>query len=100
MTPTPETPHVTHLIDAYLAGGLEEADRHAVDAHVAGCSACAEALEAARRSDRELAELFASSRPGDGFEDRLVTTLRMEMARSPRRLSGPSRHPLVRRIAI
>jgi glycine cleavage system regulatory protein len=81
-------------MNAYLAGGLTDAERAAVAAHAAACPACAAAMEQAEAADRELDELFAAARPGDGLEDRVIGRLRA-VRRPPMVL-----HPMVRRAAV
>lgn len=85
-----------HLqMNAYLAGGLTDAERAALSAHAASCPACAAALEQAEAADRELDELFAAARPDGGLEDRVIGRLRAVRSRPPMTL-----HPMVRRAAV
>ena len=63
-------------IGAFLAGGLGDADRRAFEDHAAGCPECAAALAAAAAQDADLQGLFATARPADGLEDRLVGAFR------------------------
>lgn len=94
--------HILPLIDAYLAGGLDDAERKSFDAHVAGCRDCAAALESACVAGDRLTEAFAAALPLAGLEDRLVGALRPRMSRPSfaDRLSRPIRHPAVRKIAV
>src|SRR3954471_16593922 len=82
-----------NLIHPYLAHGLTDAERAAVDAHAASCPACAAAFEQAEAADRELDALFAADRPGRDFEDRLIAGVRK--SRAPLAV-----HPIVRRAAV
>jgi hypothetical protein len=61
---------------AYLADGLEPAERERLEAHTAECAACAAALNAARDTDVTLTELFAPARPSVVLEDRVIQALR------------------------
>src|SRR5690349_5871856 len=71
-------------VAAYLAGGLDAAERERFDAHVAGCPGCAAELAAARAADRAVDALFAPVRPGPALEDRLIRSLRVGgVRRSP-----------------
>lgn len=81
-------------LDAYLAGGLNDAEREAFEAHAAECPACGGALSEAAASDHSLRELFAHARPPADLEDRLVGALRSA------RPQMPMLHPMVRRAAI
>src|SRR5688572_3316713 len=90
--------HVIDAIEAYLAGGLDPADRARFEVHVAACATCAQLLDEASRSDASLQHLFADQRPGEDFEDRLVGALR----RAPKSGGGlPLRlpNPIVKLIA-
>src|SRR5438874_132227 len=80
-------------LDAYLAGGLRGAEREAVEAHAAGCGACAALLADAAAQDASLRDLFVDARPPADLEDRLVERLR---GARPQR---PLLHPMVRRAA-
>jgi anti-sigma factor RsiW len=61
---------------AYLADGLEPAERERLEAHTAECATCASALNAARDTDVMLTELFAPARPSVILEDRVIQALR------------------------
>src|SRR5687768_7272537 len=90
--------HVIDAIEAYLAGGLDPADRAHFEMHVAACATCAQLLDEARRSDASLQDLFADQRPGEDFEDRLVGALRRTPAsRGVLPMKLPS--PLVKLVA-
>lgn len=81
-------------LDAYLAGGLNDAEREPFEAHAAQCPACGGALSEAAAHDQLLRQLFADARPPADLEDRLVRGLRSA------RPALPLIHPLVRRAAI
>lgn len=72
---------------AYIAGGLDAAERVAFELHAAACAACAALLGDAVAHDASLRELFASARPPADFEDRLVDRIRA--VRPPRRMLHP-----------
>ena len=93
--------HITSLIEVYLAGGLNDEEKRAFDAHIAGCAACSAAMEESRLADTKLVDLFASARLDLAYEDRLIGKLRPSMRKrglAPR-WAGPLLHPMVRRIA-
>lgn len=87
--------HIADLIDAYVAGGLSGAERSRVEMHVAVCTSCAALLEEARKNDAELNALFASVRPGEGFEDQLIGAVRVA---PDNRRSRFLLHPMARRL--
>src|SRR5258706_5313537 len=80
-------------IAAYLSDGLEGVERSAFEEHRDACVSCAAELERAQEADRMLADMFATARPGGGFEDRIVKELRT----SHRPMSLP--HPMVLKVA-
>ncbi|MGC3996326.1 MAG: zf-HC2 domain-containing protein [Anaeromyxobacter sp.] len=94
--------HILPLIDAYLAGGLDDAEMRTFDAHVAACGDCAAAVDAARAADAKLVAALADAVPDAAYEDRLIGALRPQYSRPSliMRLSRPIRHPMVRRIAV
>jgi hypothetical protein len=61
---------------AYLADGLEPAERERLEHHTAECASCAAALSAARDVDASLSALFVQTRPSAALEDRAIQTLR------------------------
>src|SRR5688572_2360411 len=87
--------HVIDLIEAYLAGGLDPAERVRVELHVAACETCAHLLEEARRADATLRELFIAERPADDFEDRLVRVFR-EAPQARSLVPRPLLHPMAK----
>lgn len=73
---THQTAHES--LAAYVAGGLDETERTAVEAHVAACADCARELETLRALDRTLRDTLA---PPAGFENRLVERLREDIVK-------------------
>ncbi len=73
---------------AYLADGLEPAERERLDRHAAECETCVAALADARRVDGALTGLFAATRPGPILEDRVIQSLRTRAQASRMRLPG------------
>lgn len=73
-------------VAAYLADGLEAAERERLEAHAADCPACAQALGAARDLDTELSNLLAPARPAADLEDRLLRRLGTATPPAPRRV--------------
>jgi hypothetical protein len=73
---------------AYLADGLESAERERLEQHAAECESCAAALAEARRVDDSLTDLFAATRPGPILEDRVIQSLRTQGQASGRWLPG------------
>lgn len=69
------------IIETYLAGGLEPAERERLERHVAECAECAGALDVARVNDQRLEALFVPVRPDGGLEERMIRELRAAPAR-------------------
>ncbi|QEL19695.1 DUF4349 domain-containing protein [Limnoglobus roseus] len=84
---------VQEQIAAFLADGLDAAERERFQTHVRDCVECTTAIEAARAFDAGLANLFASVRPGPMLEDRTVRALR-----TPKTIAEPRRGVWRRRI--
>lgn len=61
---------------AYLAGGLESAERERLEQHTTDCPSCAVALNEARTMDVALSGLFTEARPSAVLEDRIIQALR------------------------
>jgi glycine cleavage system regulatory protein len=95
MTDQPES-HVDEDIQVYLTGGLSPEQRRAFEAHVATCPTCAAALADARELETAMTAMFAGTRPGEGFEDRIIQKFRKTGSRAGR----PLVHPAVRRVAV
>src|SRR3954464_300533 len=68
--------HVTDLVEAYLAGGLDPAERARFEAHVSLCVACARVVAEIEQADRALHEMFQPVQPGVGLEDRILAGFR------------------------
>ncbi len=66
---------------AYLAGGLDGAERERFDQHLAECSECALTLAESRSLDRSLETLFLADRPKAELEDRMIRALRFQRPR-------------------
>ena len=86
-----EHENMAERIAAYLAGGLDEAQKREFETHLSGCGACAAGLDESRRLDTWIAGVFGPVRPAEGFEDRIITAIR------PRRRLFI--HPAVWRVA-
>ncbi len=80
---------VVENLAAYLADGLEPAERERLDQHTAECASCAAALVAASDVDAALSGLFAAARPGPALEDRVIQSLRTRTQESAWRLPVP-----------
>jgi hypothetical protein len=63
-------------IPAHLAGGLSADERARLDAHTATCAECIAEIDAARRFDRQMDDLFAPVRAKAGLEERVIRGLR------------------------
>ncbi|MBI3854819.1 MAG: zf-HC2 domain-containing protein [Planctomycetes bacterium] len=75
-------------IAAHLAGGLSADERARLEAHAASCAECIAELDAARRFDRQMDDLFAPIRPKAGLEDRIIRVLRCAPSQKPRSLAS------------
>jgi hypothetical protein len=75
-------------IAAHLAGGLPADERARLEAHASSCAECIAELDAARRFDRQMDDLFAPIRPKAGLEERVIRTLRLAPARAPRSMAS------------
>jgi hypothetical protein len=63
-------------IAAHLAGGLSADERARLEAHTASCAECIAEIDAARRFDRQMDDLFTPIRPKAGLEERIIQVLR------------------------
>jgi hypothetical protein len=72
---------------AYIAGGLEPAERERLEGHAAECDECTSSLTDAQGADMYLMTLFADDRPGPALEDRLIRKLRKPRQTARRALS-------------
>jgi len=75
-------------IAAHLAGGLNAEERARLEAHAASCAECIAELDAARRFDRQMDELFTPVRAKAGMEERIIQKLRFQPAPSQRSAAG------------
>ncbi len=66
------------LVEPYLAGGLDPAEREAFDGHVADCPACATELADAQEFDAFMSDSLDPFRPPGELEERLISALRAE----------------------
>jgi glycine cleavage system regulatory protein len=82
---------VLENLAAYLADGLDAAERERLEQHAAACEACARALAEARNIDANLEALFANARPNPGLEDRLIQALRQAPPRRSLRFPAYAR---------
>ncbi len=71
-------------LDAYLAGGLTDDERTALDEHLANCAECAQSLKAARKLETTMKTLFADAPPAAGLEQRAIARLRRQPTVRPR----------------
>src|SRR5581483_8038715 len=79
-------------IAAHLAGGLAAEERARLEAHAGSCAECIAELDAARRFDRQMDDLFAPVRARAGMEERIIQRLRL--------VTPEKQRPLGRRIAL
>lgn len=61
---------------AHLAGGLPAEERARLEAHVGACAECIAELDALRRFEGSMEELFEPVRPKPGLEERVIRSLR------------------------
>jgi hypothetical protein len=85
--------HIDHewakeQIAAHLAGGLNAEERARLEAHAASCAECIAELDAARRFDRQMDDLFTPVRAKAGMEERIIQRLRFAPQRQPRSLGA------------
>jgi predicted anti-sigma-YlaC factor YlaD len=73
---------IPERIYAYLDGEMEEAEMRALEAHLASCPACREAV-AARRRIAEAAESLPSFEVPDGFAASVMARIGPKAARKP-----------------
>src|SRR5581483_250578 len=72
---------VQENLAAYVADGLDTAERERVELHVTTCPGCARALNDARLLDGKLGQLFAPDQPAPALEDALIQRLRQASER-------------------
>ena len=70
-------------IQAHLAGGLPADERARLEAHIALCAECIAEIDASRRFERSMDDLFAPVRPKPGLEERVIRSLRTRPVRRP-----------------
>ncbi len=76
---------------AHLAGGLPADERARLETHAATCAECIAEIDALRRFDRSMEEMFAPIRPKPGLEERVIRGLRHQPEQKPA--------PMAKRIA-
>jgi hypothetical protein len=72
------------LLPAHLAGGLNAEERARLEAHASTCAECIAEIDALRRFDRGMEEMFAPVRSAAGLEERVIRTLRHAPEQKPR----------------
>jgi len=85
--------HVDHewakeQIAAHLAGGLNAEERARLEAHIASCAECIAELDASRRFDRQMDDLFTPVRAKVGMEERIIQKLRFTPMKPQRSLAA------------
>jgi len=70
-------------IPAHLAGGLSAEERARLEAHLSVCAECIAEIDAGRRFERVMDDLFAPVRPKPGLEERVIRSLRTSPVRRP-----------------
>jgi hypothetical protein len=79
-------------VAAKLAGGLAAEERARFEAHVHGCAECIAEVDASRRFEQTIDNLFAPVRPKAGLEERVI--------RAIRRAPAPETLPVWRRALL
>ncbi len=87
-TAAPESDHawVHDNLAAYLAGGLDPAERARLDDHINGCPDCFDAFTEGRDADRGVSRALSGLTPGEGFHERLMAGFRAKTIVRPGRL--------------
>ncbi|HEU4339729.1 MAG TPA: DUF4349 domain-containing protein, partial [Planctomycetota bacterium] len=67
---------IESMIDVYLAGGLDDAERRDVEEHAASCDACARILRDGEAFHGWVKGSSAAGAPPTGLEDRIIANLR------------------------
>ena len=75
-------------IAAHLAGGLNAEERARLEAHIASCAECIAELDASRRFDRQMDDLFTPVRAKSGLEERIIQKLRFTPMKPQRSLAA------------
>ena len=73
-------------LQAHLAGGLPADERARLEAHLAVCAECIAEIDATRRFERSMDDLFAPVRPKPGLEERVIRQLRLTNGLAPPRV--------------
>ena len=82
-------PEVDQQLDAYLDGGLSDAERVAIDAHIEQCSACRDTLDGLRRLRLETQALPRSIEPARDLWSDIAPRLAPPAPARPRRWRPP-----------
>jgi uncharacterized protein DUF4349/putative zinc finger protein len=64
------------VLPAHVAGGLSAEERTRLEEHVASCAECIAELDALRRFETSMEQMFAPMRPQPGLEERVIRGLR------------------------
>ncbi|HKS16689.1 MAG TPA: DUF4349 domain-containing protein [Planctomycetota bacterium] len=67
---------IESMVDVYLAGGLDDAERRDVEEHAASCDACARTLRDAKNFHGWMKGTSAPGAPPTGLEERIIANLR------------------------
>ncbi len=88
--------HLGELAELYALGVLEPPERAPIEAHVAGCSACARTLGEAQATVAALDEVFVPQlEPPERLGSRIAASAQAVVPFVPRPVSGtPSRRPV------
>ncbi|MBV8881664.1 MAG: DUF4349 domain-containing protein, partial [Planctomycetaceae bacterium] len=73
---------------AHLAGGLNAEERARLESHAASCAECIAELDAARRFERTMDDLFSPVRAKAGLEERIIQKLRFAPMQKPRSVAA------------
>lgn len=68
---------------AFLADGLDSAERERAQQHLAACADCARLLKEAKALEVYMTDLFSPARPDTRLEDRAIRRLRITPVRRP-----------------
>jgi anti-sigma factor RsiW len=79
--------HVADQVEPYALGTLDEAERAAVDAHIAGCDACLRLVGRAEETVASLTSTLPRLRPPAGLGARLMNSAGVATGQGPARTS-------------
>ena len=69
---------IDNLMEAYLVGGLESAERQSMENHMSTCASCTNLVSAAREFSSFMTGSVQDLRPPRDLEDRVILNLRHE----------------------